>query len=429
METQRGFKSIHSRFLTWILPAITLVIVILATIIFQQTNQLKKKEVENYLIQIVEARAQHIGELLNEYKLDLIQLASREEEATMDWSIIHNGHKTIEKKRENIFGSVGLIRPDGRFYVNMANGLAEKSLKGRDFHDAIFKEGQTYFFSAPYSAAATGKPVITIAYAVKDSTTKTVGAVGAAVNLDLISEITSKIKTGNSGYGWIIDNKGLVCAHPDTSKLMKFNYLESSKYGYQNLEVVGENMLAKGQGSGTIITPQGEEELLVFSRIPNSPNWTLGISVATKDVYKEIRTQFNYLIIMFLSTLISITFIIWYISSIKIKKPLTELIKYVTEIAEGKLFVTTNINSRDEIGQMAKALTKMLGKLKEITEKIQKAAETIAFYSLEVDKSASTIAQGTNQQAASAEEVSSSMEEMLSSIGQNAENSKQIEKS
>lgn len=429
MKTKKGFRSIQARFMALILPAITLVILVLATLIFQQNYKLKKKEVENYLVQIAEARAQHIGELFNEYRLDLEWLASRKVEATMDWSLIREGHKSIEQKRKNIFGSVGLIRPDGRFYVNMANGLAEKSLKGRDFHDAIFKNGKDYFFSAPYSAAATGKPVVTIAVAVKDSTNTTVGAVGAAVNLDLISEITSKIKIGNHGFGWIIENNGLVCAYPDSKMLMKFNFLESEKQGYKNLDIVGRQILENGFGSGHIINPSGKNELLIYCRIPNSPNWTLGISVDENEIYQELNTQLGYLILMFIITIAIIAFLIWYISKLKIRKPLEELINYVKAMADGKLFATMEIKSKDEIGQMAKALARMQKKLREIAGKIQEASKNIALSSHEVDKSASSIARGTSQQAASAEEVSSSMEEILAAVAQNAEHSKEIEKS
>jgi methyl-accepting chemotaxis protein len=429
MKIRKGFKSVHTSFLAWILPTILVVIISLATLIFQQAYKHKKQEVEDYLIQVAEGRANHIGELFNEYKLDLTWLASNKEASLMDWSLLKENHLSIEIKRKDVFGTVGLVIPDGRYYVTPVEGISEKSHKGRDFHDAIFIQKLDFFFSAPYISAVAGQPVVTLAVAVKDSMSTPVGIVGASVKLDLISKICSDIKVGNAGYAWIIDNQGLVCAFPDTSKLMKFNFLESSKVGYKDLDKLSKDIIKKENGVGTIITPMGEEEILVYCKIPNTPGWTLGISVPSTAIYKDIRTQRNSIILMFILTMFMLTFIIWYISTIKIKKPLHNLIDYVKAIAEGNLVISTTIDSRDEIGQMSTALNEMLERLCLNIKRIKESAEIIGDNAKEVDASAATVATGANQQAATTEEVSSSMEEMLASIHQNAEYSMQIEKS
>lgn len=429
MKINKGFKSIHTSFLAWILPTILVIIVLLATLIFQQAYKHKKQEVEDYLVQVAEGRANHIGELFNEYKLDLSWLASKKEARLLDWSLLRENHLSIEIKRKNVFGTVGLVISDGRFYVTPVEGISVKSHKGRDFHDAIFNQKLDFFFSAPYISAVAGQPVVTLAVAVKDSMSAHIGIVGASVKLDLISKICSDIKIGDAGYAWIIDNQGLVCAYPDTSKLMKFNFLESSKEGYKNLDILSKDIIAKENGVGTIITPMGEEEILVYCKIPNTPGWTLGVSVPSTAVYKDITIQRNYIILMFILTMLILTFIIWYISTIKIKKPLHNLIGYVKAISDGNLVVSTTIDSRDEIGQMSTALNEMLERLCVNIKRIKESAEIIGNNAREVDASAATVATGASQQVATTEEVTSSMEEMLSSINQNAEYSMQIEKS
>jgi methyl-accepting chemotaxis protein len=110
---------------------------------------------------------------------------------------------------------------------------------------------------------------------------------------------------------------------------------------------------------------------------------------------------------------------------------ITRGVRFASTIAEGDL--TSEIEDKylergDEIGQLAKALQKMMTQLRDIIGDIIGGADNIASASQEMSGTSQQMSQGASEQASSAEEVSSSMEEMVANIQQNTDNAMETEK-
>ncbi len=140
---------------------------------------------------------------------------------------------------------------------------------------------------------------------------------------------------------------------------------------------------------------------------------------------------------------------------------------FAENVAEGNYEYSININQKDEIGELADSLLKMVGsfkrgvqyadkiakgnlipmkisaanlspleksmiqmeaKLNSVVHEISLASLLIAQNSNDISTSANQIASGSNEQAASIEEVSASMEEMVANINQNTDNAHTTEK-
>jgi len=100
------------------------------------------------------------------------------------------------------------------------------------------------------------------------------------------------------------------------------------------------------------------------------------------------------------------------------------------KLAEGDLTINVDeklVNQKDEIGQLAKAMQKMVEKLRDLISNVKDGADNIAAASQQMSSGSQQMSQGSSEQASSAEEVSSSMEEMTSNIQQNTDNAKQTE--
>lgn len=104
-----------------------------------------------------------------------------------------------------------------------------------------------------------------IGHAVKDDAGKTYGIMIVGV-----------------GYGVIVDNNGVFVAHPDVDKVMKDNIRELDQQGYTGMSAIGNDMI-KGLSGIREFTEKGETKYMVYSPIPNSPNWTLGIIVPAME--------------------------------------------------------------------------------------------------------------------------------------------------
>jgi methyl-accepting chemotaxis protein len=96
------------------------------------------------------------------------------------------------------------------------------------------------------------------------------------------------------------------------------------------------------------------------------------------------------------------------------------------KIAEGDLRVEAKILSdKDVLGQ---SLQKMLANLRNIVGEVTCASNNVASGSQEMSATAQQLSQGATEQSAAAEECTSSMEEMTSSIQQNSDNAQQTNK-
>lgn len=114
-----------------------------------------------------------------------------------------------------------------------------------------------------------------------------------------------------------------------------------------------------------------------------------------------------------------------------IRKPIRDIEETINKIAAGDLDVELIHkwkNRKDEFGQIAGKLTVMSDKLTDVIVSINSISEELTLVSNQFKDNASMVSQGANEQAASTEEVSSSMEQMLANIIQNVENAQQAEK-
>ena len=113
-----------------------------------------------------------------------------------------------------------------------------------------------------------------------------------------------------------------------------------------------------------------------------------------------------------------------------IQKPMKGLKDNLDNISMGVIDIEvdkTAISRQDEIGEMARSLDRLIQQMTFIVSKIQMTSDNIAEVSEQINKDTKFVSQGANDQAASVEQVSSSMEEMVANIQQNTENARQTE--
>ena len=126
-----------------------------------------------------------------------------------------------------------------------------------------------------------------------------------------------------------------------------------------------------------------------------------------------------------------IALIAGWLISIRIARPISQGVVMTRGIADGDLreeVPSVYLERRDEVGDLARAVNYLIGKLREIVSQVNDSSNMINRQSREFSESAQAIASGSANQAASAEEVSASMEEMSANIRQNTENAQETEK-
>jgi methyl-accepting chemotaxis protein len=105
-----------------------------------------------------------------------------------------------------------------------------------------------------------------------------------------------------------------------------------------------------------------------------------------------------------------------------ISKPVKLLLNGAEKIAEGDLDVEIDVNTSDEIGNLAAAFKKMTDNLNEVMSNINDASEQVASGSKQVSDSSMALSQGATEQASSIEELTASVEEISAQTRHNADN-------
>ena len=114
----------------------------------------------------------------------------------------------------------------------------------------------------------------------------------------------------------------------------------------------------------------------------------------------------------------------WYTAN-TVSGPLRKAVTMLTEVAAGDLTRTLDVDSKDEIGRMAKALNEALESIRETLVEVSAAAANVTSASEQLAGASESMASGAQEQAASLEETSASLEQITATVRQNADNAKQ----
>lgn len=108
-------------------------------------------------------------------------------------------------------------------------------------------------------------------------------------------------------------------------------------------------------------------------------------------------------------------------------RPVNHLLTIAQRMTEGDLSAEIALQQRDEIGILAQALHTMISRFREVVSDVKQTAYNVSAGSQDLSANAAEISHGATAQAAASEEASSSMQQMVANIRQNADNAVQTE--
>jgi methyl-accepting chemotaxis protein len=105
--------------------------------------------------------------------------------------------------------------------------------------------------------------------------------------------------------------------------------------------------------------------------------------------------------------------------------PLNYAASVLHQVERGDLTQRLHIDTKDEIGRLAKALNAALSNVSEVLREVGDASRNVTSASYELAKSAELMAGGAQEQAASLEQTSASLEQITATVRQNSDNARQ----
>ncbi|NOZ22251.1 MAG: SpoIIE family protein phosphatase [Planctomycetes bacterium] len=184
------------------------------------------------------------------------------------------------------------------------------------------------------------------------------------ISLENLRHEVSSIKM-SKGYCIIVSQSGRFISHPDEALIMRETIFSLAEwYEMPALAELGREMISHKRGVRRIPDYRTREpKWVVFAPIVTS-GWSFAAVIPEQEVlapvYAEMRRKLEIMIV----GLVLIVGIIL-LTAIHITRPMSRLASVVEKVANGDLDVqATDIHSRDEIGQFARAFNQMVTDLK-----------------------------------------------------------------
>lgn len=265
---------------------------------------------------------------------------------------------------------------------------------------------------------------------IQDETGKFMGMIGIDVSLSHLNNLIASIKPYQDSKSYIISENRTIVAHTNQELTGKnFTSTLAADSALFKKEVFADKSLSQKSFLYTN-SADGNEYFVSFEPIKIrdiETNWLIGVEVPTSVILHEAnivaaKTAFAGLIGLIL------LYVVIYLIASKISEPIVKGVEFAKTVSSGDLNAQLETYQNDEIGDLAESLSLMASRLTKIISEIIHSADTITDSSLNLLHSSEGLADGANRQAASSEEISSSMENMLARIHQNTQNAQETEK-
>ena len=150
----------------------------------------------------------------------------------------------------------------------------------------------------------------------------------------------------------------------------------------------------------------------------------LAVERANREASESYRATLIMTLLLTVIAGLAVALFVWRIT-VSITTPMRNAVRLAQAVADGDLTSKIDCSTRDETGQLLRALMQMNDSLVHTVGQVRSGTETIATASAEIAAGNLDLSSRTEQQAASLEETASSMEQLTSAVQQNAEHARQ----
>ncbi len=225
---------------------------------------------------------------------------------------------------------------------------------------------------------STGNPVVPICAPVYSQDGKIIGATGATMSINFLSENITNIKLGETGYPFLVNKEGWVIAHPNKDLVLKTNMKDM-----KGMEIIAERALAQQTGTESY-TFKGVDKISAFAPVKLT-GWSVCATQDEAEFLAAARSMRDFILLIG-GIFLALTILAVFYFSRSLTRPITEAVAM--------------LNS---------------------------AADQVAAASTQVSSASQSLAEGSAESASAIEETSSSLEEISSMTRQNADNAGQAD--
>lgn len=273
----------------------------------------------------------------------------------------------------------------------------------------------------PYEDASTGDLIVTVTTPVKNGETL-VGVVGGDIDIGVLGNIVRGLDLGGIGYGFLVNDKGVVLIHPD------------KKFTLKQLSEVFPDQTPEVEADGHLQEMAGQ--IFAFFPVEGLPTvkWTLGFAIDKDKAFVELNKFRVSAIVAALLSVVAIIIMMHILVRKLVTVPVLGMTDAMTRLAGGDKDVSIPSSDKaDEIGSMAQAVQVFkenaieMDRLAEENRLAQDRAEQERRNALDdmataFEQEVSGIVVHVKEAASSLQSLAQGMSEAAEVVGQNAEN-------
>lgn len=273
------------------------------------------------------------------------------------------------------------------------------------------KETKRSLISKPTEYTLNGKKVISITFSqpiIINGEFK--GVIGLDIGLNRLQEINNEVKLFDTGFGRLINEDGLVLAHPDVERV---NTLGKEFTGSEASEILSKI----DAGESFIIEDYSEyldkDVIRLYNPVSFSGSdlkWSYMVMVPINEMMKQIKSMIMVIgILILVGCMIMGT--ILYVNSKYAVDSITALSDVISKLSDYDLRFDENhdaikyLDKKDEVGEMTNALATMQTNFIKLIKEVQEVASQVSASSEELTAT-------SQQSAVSSEEVARTIDEL-----------------
>ncbi|MCT4687946.1 methyl-accepting chemotaxis protein, partial [Vallitalea sp.] len=283
----------------------------------------------------------------------------------------------------------------------------DDDIENKDYY-SIAKQTKKSHITRPIKFDLEGEEVITIGFCepiVIDN--KFYGVVGLDISLKQLTQINSTIKLYDNGFGRIVNDQGIVLAHPQGERVNKIGGEFEGEVGEKYLEKIVNGEKFRNTSWSTSLNKNVYKYYTPINLKHSNLNWSYTTIVPTKELMQDINHMIYIMIIVTGLGIIIIGTILYsnskYVvdSIILLSNIIIRLSKYDLTCDENHKTVKL-LKRKDETGIMANALATMQISFIDLLKQVQDVS--------------SHVSASSEQLTATAEQLSNSSEEVARTI-------------
>jgi methyl-accepting chemotaxis protein len=314
-------------------------------ITLRETNQRIRTETEKLLAQTSKGLGEQVDAWINNNVSVLRTVANLDEITSMSREEQEPILKAIQKEYPWMY-LVFTLGADG---MNVArdDGKSLKNYSDRQYYKDVI--GGKKLSWQTLIGKTSKKPALVLAVPIKRGD-RLVGVIAAAMTIDVISENIANWRQGNTGFAFLVDEKGFVVSHPNKQYVSKRKNLN------------GHPLIAgfRKKGWRTITSNfNATDGETAFGHVrSNNYGWALVLQQQEGEVFAAYNRTQEFALILLASTVVLVLIIAWF-SARAIVTPIMKLTDAAERMSLGELNVKIDVKSKDEIGLLAQAVGRM----------------------------------------------------------------------